>query len=674
MSTDLSNRGSVFPWARWRPLLLSFLVHCSVYMSFRLVFYGLNLGPHLSVSDPEVVQAFVYGLRFDICAILLLGLPHFLFLYFRVPNQFFLRKLALWFGIVPLWFAIVFNTMDAEYFKFSGKRSGLEVFSFWNDAAQQSLQLVVQYWYLWCFVVVTSGLSFYFLRGIVLKIQAGNHSSIQSKKDGLKIRLLTGEVLSFVVLVALIFFGIRGGLQRKPLEQVHAFVFDRNELNFLALNASFTLLKSDHGERLTDRNDFSSSTQALSALRSFDPLLLPSWEPLGQPYNVNPGYSDPKTTPFNVVVLIVESLAREYMGYGNTYPGFTPFVDSLIPKGLFFPNAFANGRRSIDAAWSIGTGVPGLLDSPIPTGPYRGVNFSGIGQYAGSVGHRSLFFHGGKNGTMYFDYLARRAGYDEYFGMSEYPLEKRSADFDGSWGIFDGPFLKFMIEKLDDVAKKKQNFVSTLFTVTSHNPYPLPEEFRKKSGKIGTHPMHMSIRYADESLKEFFETAATKHWYRNTLFLITGDHTAYTREPKYQNDLGYYRIPLLLYSPALQFDKSYERKIVEHADVSCTVGEFIGARVQELGVSPFCESVLSDFPGQAILQSSGHFTVITPFFWLRSSADGKNKVFPISYPGGLNHEANELKGQNNIREALDKKRRAAVQLFNNGLNSNQFSH
>lgn len=57
----------------------------------------------------------------------------------------------------------------------------------------------------------------------------------------------------------------------------------------------------------------------------------------------------------NVVVLIVESFSKEFVGSFNphldngTYKGYTPFLDSLLTKGLTFEYSYSNGRKSIDA-------------------------------------------------------------------------------------------------------------------------------------------------------------------------------------------------------------------------------------------------------------------------------------------------------------------------------------
>ena len=134
----------------------------------------------------------------------------------------------------------------------------------------------------------------------------------------------------------------------------------------------------------------------------------------------------------NIVIIIVESLSAEFTGIGNPGHGYTPFLDSLAEKGLYFKNRFANGRRSIDAPPSILAGLPHLRDETFFCAEFKTLH--GLGTVLKSHGYNTSFFHGGKNGTMFFDVFSRRMGFDDYYGLNEYPNPQ---DSDGIWGIYD---------------------------------------------------------------------------------------------------------------------------------------------------------------------------------------------------------------------------------------------
>ena len=109
----------------------------------------------------------------------------------------------------------------------------------------------------------------------------------------------------------------------------------------------------------------------------------------------------------------------------------------------------------------------------------------------------------------------------------------------------DMPFLQRSLQELNTLSTP---FHATLFTLTSHHPYAIPEAYNKVLPK-GTLPIHQSVHYTDESLRLFFQNASTQPWYSNTLFVITADHTALAEHPFYKTRAGIYAIPVVYFSP-----------------------------------------------------------------------------------------------------------------------------
>jgi phosphoglycerol transferase MdoB-like AlkP superfamily enzyme len=142
---------------------------------------------------------------------------------------------------------------------------------------------------------------------------------------------------------------------------------------------------------------------------------------------------------------------------------------------------------------------------------------------------------------MGFSAYAKMIGIDDYYGLNEYG---NTADFDGTWGVWDEPFLQFMCNKLTTFP---QPFMSCVFTVSSHHPFNLPEKYKGKFPE-GPRPIHRTIGYTDHALKEFFKSASQQPWFKNTLFVITADHC--NSEPVnevYLTSAGVYSVPIVLY-------------------------------------------------------------------------------------------------------------------------------
>ena len=276
----------------------------------------------------------------------------------------------------------------------------------------------------------------------------------------------------------------------------------------------------------------------------------------------------------NVVILIVESLAREYVGFYNSYPCHTPFLDSLISHSLTFSQSYANGRKSIDAMPSILSGIPMFVEPFILTS-YSLNNVSGIAGELGKVGYSTAFFHGAENSSMGFQAFARSTGFAQYYGRTEYNADPRfngDDDFDGTWAIWDEEFLQFYAQQL---ATMPQPFCTALFTATSHHPFVVPQRYRQRFHQEG-HPMYTCIRYVDHALQHFFHTASQMPWYQNTIFVITADHTNHTERPEYATPLGNYSVPIIIFDPSATLPRGVSDVVAQQTDIMPTLLNLVG--------------------------------------------------------------------------------------------------
>src|SRR5690606_10144154 len=121
---------------------------------------------------------------------------------------------------------------------------------------------------------------------------------------------------------------------------------------------------------------------------------------------------------------------------------------------------------------------------------------------------------GAANGSMGFLGFSNILGYKSYLGKTEYNNDE---DHDGIWGIWDEPFFQFMGKTL---SQEKAPFMATVFSVSSHDPYKVPSQYKNKF-KEGDIPIHKCIEYSDYSIKRFMEYAKTQSWYNNTIFVFT---------------------------------------------------------------------------------------------------------------------------------------------------------
>jgi len=522
-----------------RRLLFQTLVLLGLYESIRLLFWMVNHSQFRETEWSHLALAFVQGARFDLAAIVLTNAVLFLLYLIPLPQKWrrWQEKTVAWgFGLLNGFFLAV-NVVDVEYYRFTGKRFTRDSFAIGQDLLAQIGQIAVYYWYYTILIgAITWGLTWYSLW------------NMQRERSDSKISLALGTVL-ILVLSAL---GGRGGWQHKPLIPAQAYAGETGALGILILNSSFTLLKSSDAAFIAPL-----SLMPDTAAREFV-----------RTHNGGPTTNLPQK-PKNVVLVILESFGQEYVFPPAGHPSYAPFLQSLAQKGSYFHNAYANGRRSIDALPAILAGIPAWMESAFITSPYQTNRVQGYPAILREHGMRTQFFHGGENGTMFFDVMADRFGFEQYIGERQYPDRR---DHDGRWGIFDEPFLQYVVQRLGD---DDRPFFASVFTLSSHHPYTIPPQYKDRFPK-GKLEIHESLGYADLALQKFYESARQQAWFADTLFIFTADHTQKTQFPEYETHDGRYRVPLLFIMNDQPLPLPKLNRPVQHMDIMPTVLDALG--------------------------------------------------------------------------------------------------
>ncbi|MDY6800892.1 MAG: LTA synthase family protein [Bacteroidota bacterium] len=484
------------------------------------------------------------------------------------------------------------NFIDTKFFDFEHKRLTTDIFnSVWlgNDFVTLLPAFMKDYWYL-----IILWMVFVYLLYRIYPAQRLENKYIPAKLSN---RQIIYQSLLFVMLMGIGLVGGRGGFQLKPLRVIHAAKYTTAKKIPLVLNTPFTIMKS-------------LGTKDFKVDRYFNQQTLDSiYRPIHQ-------YSSVRNKPKqNIVLIILESFSKEYIGFYNNGKGYTPFLDSLCTKSLVFTNGFANGKRSIEAMPSIIAGLPALTDNPYITSQFSSNKINTIPSLLNGLGYQTAFFHGGKNGTMGFDQFANIAGFNNYFGMDEYPDKSH---FDGNWGIYDEEYLLYFKQQLDQF---KHPFFATIYTLTSHHPYQIPSRYKGKFPK-GNLNIHESIGYADFALQQFFKSAKNSPWYNNTLFVLVADHTAQAESEYYKNKIGNYTIPIILYHPNDTLFNGQKKLIAQQADIFPTIIDYCGYNKPFIA---FGKSLLSDTCDDfTINYMNGIFQLIQDNYLLQF--DGKNSI------------------------------------------------
>jgi phosphoglycerol transferase MdoB-like AlkP superfamily enzyme len=518
-------KGNIYIVLFLRLLLIFFL-----YSLCRIAFLFFNLDSFNGINLKGFFIILLGGLKFDLSAILYTNLLFiasqiipFRFVYGKTYQKICAYVFFIFNGI-----SLAFNAGDIAYYPFTLKRTTFSVFSqFENEVNLTGLFtkfIFVDYWYI----------SLLFIALIVMMVWM--YKKIRLRKPPVKNKFIyyPSSIIIMLLLVWFAIAGMRGGFRHstRPITISNAgeFVEDPAEIN-IVINTPFSIIRTIKTKPLKKATYFDNEQQ-LDSL--YNPVKTPD--------------SSNILIKKNVVVLVLESFSREYLGGfnknldGGTYKGYTPFLDSLKEVSLSFNNAYANGRKSIEGLPSVLASIPGI-NEPFVLGFYSANEINSLGGLLGNEGYHTSFFHGAPNGSMGFSSFVKMAGIKNYYGKTEYNNDK---DFDGMWGIWDEPFLQYWAQQLNTF---KEPFFSNVFTLSSHHPFKLPEEYEGKFPK-GTLPVHQNIGYTDMALKKFFQTVSKSPWYKNTLFVITADHSTVAWHEEYKTALGAYAVPIIIFAPS----------------------------------------------------------------------------------------------------------------------------
>lgn len=454
------------------------------------------------------------------------------------------------------------NLADTIYFHYAQKRFTADEILFADN--DNSLQLVVKFigenWYLALFWVAMVALLAWGYRRKV------REESLLS--DGLP--YYAGSTLVLAIAAGLCIAGARGGMTRmtRPITLSNAMLYTSDGLKAnLILSNPFCILRTagnGGGEKY---------------VKHFSDEELPR--------HFTPVHEVPDSVAVdlagrNVVIFIMESMSAEHSAelcpevYADTpEKGFTPFLDSLMRNGLTFRRMYANGTRSIQAMPSVLGSIPSFR-TPFVLMPASLGASRQLPAILAAKGYSTAFFCGSESGSMGFGAYARSAGIERLVSREDYEARHGKGDFDGYWGIWDEPFLQFMGEELSTLSEP---FCATLFTLSSHHPFVVPDEYAATLPD-GYTKIHKGVAYDDQAFRRFFERfgGGGSDWFRRTIFVFVADHVSSEKfAPQTRTYPGNMHIIGFIYTPdgALRGEVT---EVTQQLDIMPTLLGLLGNR------------------------------------------------------------------------------------------------
>ena len=273
--------------------------------------------------------------------------------------------------------------------------------------------------------------------------------------------------------------------------------------------------------------------------------------------------SDSPEHKWNVVLISVESLSGDYLQRFGNKENITPYLDSLIPHGLWFDQFYASGTRTVRGLEALSLAIPPTPGQSIVRRPDNDDMFT-MGSVLKGKGYDCHYIYGGNS---FFDNMGKFFSNSSYTVLDKRDIPDSFVHHITAWGIDDEGALDYTIRQCDKSYAAGKLFFNHVMTVSNHRPYTYPE------GRIDIPPSSQTIagavKYTDYAINKFLKDAQQKPWFNNTLFVIVADHCSKSAG-KTDLPVNRYHIPCLIYAPQLVKPR-IEGRLVSQIDLAPTI-------------------------------------------------------------------------------------------------------
>jgi phosphoglycerol transferase MdoB-like AlkP superfamily enzyme len=529
-----------------RLLLAVTAINVAVFAAFRVVFWAVFHEASASASWADILRALYLGFKFDLRLALLLGLPLALLGWIPIFNPLRWRAARIaWLGYLALAQCVVLLLYLVDFGHYSYVRARLNA-----SLADHLTPVAVAARVAWETYPVLPGVLGLLLLvcGYAWLVRRAARSASAPGAESLgkwPRRAAVGA------LAALYLLGIYGKWSRYPLRWSEAYFSSSEAVAALALNP--VLFLADTAANPSRPYETSKVREHYPYMASLLGIEAPDPQKL-----VFARYVTPRNRPavrYNLVVIHLESFAAFKAGVFGNRLNATPQFDAIAREGILFTNFFVPEVPTARSVFTMMTGIPDVNPNttasrdPLVVNQHTLVNaLEGYAKYyflGGSAtwgNIRGLFAHNVPGLRIYEegDYDAPQA--------------------DG-WGVSD---IVLFEKALEAFGGEKKPFFAFIQTSGNHRPYTIPEDRRGfelkqaddavlKDNGFDSLAAYNGLRFLDYSLESFFSRARQSPYFRNTVFVMYGDHGNPSNQPTpwEQLRLTGYHVPLVIYAPGL---------------------------------------------------------------------------------------------------------------------------
>ncbi|WP_276496002.1 LTA synthase family protein [Pontibacter litorisediminis] len=476
---------------------LYFLFWILYFIVARAIFLVYHLDRSSELASSDVLHTFAYGLRLDASfAAYISILPFLLLLVSALWQRLPVIKIIRYYTIALLVLLSTLLSVDLELYSHWGFRLDASPLQYLNSPAEMAASAATAPVFILSLVTLAVSAIFILLYR--------RFFDLATYKLRLNKWLMAGASLLFAALLVL---PLRGGWQQIPINQSVVYFSDKPFANHAGLNMPWNLMhallkyekSASNPYHYMPEEEAAEMVQALYAATEPDSAanLLRVQKP-------------------NVLFIILESYTAKFVESLGGEKGITPNLDKLAAEGVNFTSIYAAGERSEKGMVALLSGYPVQTTTSIIKYPQKTEKLPQLSQVFEAQGYSTSYYYGGELEFANIKSYLRNGGYDRL--IDKYDFDPSS--YNSKWGAHD----HVLFERVQqDLKKEKQPFFTTVYTLSSHEPFeiPIPAKF---PGTDEEALFRNSVYYTDWALGKFIEEAKQQDWWQNTIVVLAADH------------------------------------------------------------------------------------------------------------------------------------------------------
>ncbi len=364
-----------------------------------------------------------------------------------------------------------------------------------------------------------------------------------------------------LLLTALLFLPIRGGVTVSTMNSGRAYFSSVQELNHAAVNPLLSFMESvSHNEDFSSQYRFMDDAKAKSVYRQL--YAKASTDSVVR--LLRPGIRKP-----DVYIVIMESFSDSV----TNVPGVTPNLNRLKREGVYFNRFYANSFRTDRGLVSVLQGYPAPATVSLMKFPRKTANMPSIASHLEKEGYDTYYYYGGDADFTNMRSFLVNQGFKHITEDVDFPISERLS----KWGVPDLLLIRRVEHDLNAMPDNGKPRLTVIQTSSSHEPFDVP--YHRLKNKILN-----AFAYADNSVGGFVESLKRSKKWNNSLVILVPDHLGAWPDHPDNFKPWRYHVPLIWTGGAIMKPMTIDT-YGSQQDIAATLLSQLGIRHDDMAFS-----------------------------------------------------------------------------------------